>query len=531
MEKTNNFQERFERWKNGESYWDIVGRPLEYKPQDRLTDEEEQELNNYLDSFDEGTDDYTMWPNTGSMQKEVQYNIDNGGMKPNQFTQYKNNNRTFFLRDFQQRAQKRHPQATPQNVTGVYATTNMIPGTNLGTNVDARYNSKYGTISVANPSIDTIAHEYGHAMDERLDLSNPNTLGGIQDVNDLKSAYPIIMRNTPADSYPVKEMRAVNTSLRNRIHQDSGMKIGDDLDKYIDSMSEDQIRQAIDALQTGYIKGEDIHDTDSVNHIKNALKNVAMNDTPTNGVLYANIGKSVPGYTDGKAATPVLGSKEKFVRGMYYDLYNTLEEMKLPTDAVNNMVKQLVHESDWGGSNLARRNRNYAGIKKSDKVYRSYKDNKAFIRDYINVLNNGRYRGIFKAASPNTYAAILKNGGYYEDSLEHYANSLNNMRTVDSFIKNARKAGIPVSFNPDMYKKQTPAQVPIYPIIGNETTPYIAPVQSVNYGIGNGPQLAAPISRDQDIYGRLKSTVNLPDIKMLMDDKLSMPMFNDTQLQ
>jgi len=45
-----------------------------------------------------------MWPNTGSMQKEVQYNIDNGGMKPNQFTQYKNNNRTFFLRDFQQRA-------------------------------------------------------------------------------------------------------------------------------------------------------------------------------------------------------------------------------------------------------------------------------------------------------------------------------------------------------------------------------------------------------------------------------------------
>jgi len=25
---TKQFQERFERWKNGESYWDIVGRPL-----------------------------------------------------------------------------------------------------------------------------------------------------------------------------------------------------------------------------------------------------------------------------------------------------------------------------------------------------------------------------------------------------------------------------------------------------------------------------------------------------------------------
>lgn len=23
-----NFKERFERWKNGESYWDIVGKPL-----------------------------------------------------------------------------------------------------------------------------------------------------------------------------------------------------------------------------------------------------------------------------------------------------------------------------------------------------------------------------------------------------------------------------------------------------------------------------------------------------------------------
>lgn len=58
----NKFEERFNRWKNGENYWDIVGKPFgEQKTQSKkLTDEQRANLNQYLNSldrFDVGTDD------------------------------------------------------------------------------------------------------------------------------------------------------------------------------------------------------------------------------------------------------------------------------------------------------------------------------------------------------------------------------------------------------------------------------------------------------------------------------------------
>ena len=58
----NKFEERFNRWKNGENYWDIVGKPFgEQKTQSKkLTDEQRANLNQYLNSldrFDIGTDD------------------------------------------------------------------------------------------------------------------------------------------------------------------------------------------------------------------------------------------------------------------------------------------------------------------------------------------------------------------------------------------------------------------------------------------------------------------------------------------
>ena len=58
----NKFEERFNRWKNGENYWDIVGKPFgKQKTQSKkLTDEQRANLNQYLnslDQFDIGTDD------------------------------------------------------------------------------------------------------------------------------------------------------------------------------------------------------------------------------------------------------------------------------------------------------------------------------------------------------------------------------------------------------------------------------------------------------------------------------------------
>lgn len=58
----NKFEERFNRWKNGENYWDIVGKPFgKQKTQSKkLTDEQRANLNQYLNSldrFDVGTGD------------------------------------------------------------------------------------------------------------------------------------------------------------------------------------------------------------------------------------------------------------------------------------------------------------------------------------------------------------------------------------------------------------------------------------------------------------------------------------------
>ena len=58
IKNTNDFKSRFERWKNGESYWDIVGKPLpgQNKPE-QLSDEQKAELDNYvrsITSYDNG---------------------------------------------------------------------------------------------------------------------------------------------------------------------------------------------------------------------------------------------------------------------------------------------------------------------------------------------------------------------------------------------------------------------------------------------------------------------------------------------
>lgn len=55
---TNDFKSRFERWKNGESYWDIVGRPLQNDKQPTsLTDEEKVELDDYINNIPKYSED------------------------------------------------------------------------------------------------------------------------------------------------------------------------------------------------------------------------------------------------------------------------------------------------------------------------------------------------------------------------------------------------------------------------------------------------------------------------------------------
>lgn len=97
MKNTKSFQERFNRWKNGESYWDIVGKPLrEYKSEEQIINQEERD---YLDSivaqYERGKDSviqntisYNQWRESlpDNLKKETSnydlYGAYKAGMKP-----------------------------------------------------------------------------------------------------------------------------------------------------------------------------------------------------------------------------------------------------------------------------------------------------------------------------------------------------------------------------------------------------------------------------------------------------------------
>ena len=111
--------------------------------------------------------------------------------------------------------------------------------------------------------------------------------------------------------------------------------------------------------------------------------------------------------------------------------------------AFNNIMRQLAFESNYGRSDVARKLHNYGGVRIGGSTkYRNFNNDKAFIDYYMgeNVLGNDRYNGIYDAKDSTTYANILKKGGYYEDSVPHYAGQLSNMKLVDKHLATWQKA-------------------------------------------------------------------------------------------
>ena len=113
--------------------------------------------------------------------------------------------------------------------------------------------------------------------------------------------------------------------------------------------------------------------------------------------------------------------------------------------AYYNVMRQLAYESNYGRSNVARRQHNYGGVGFNGKTYTTYKSDADFVKDYVRLMHN-RYGSALKAKSTQEYAKALKQKGYYQDSLQNYTKNLVGM---DSLVKAAyvHKKANPNAYN------------------------------------------------------------------------------------
>ena len=113
--------------------------------------------------------------------------------------------------------------------------------------------------------------------------------------------------------------------------------------------------------------------------------------------------------------------------------------------AYYNVMRQLAYESNYGRSDVARKQHNYGGVGWNGKKYTSYKDDAAFVNDYVRLMHN-RYSSALKAKSTQEYAKALKQKGYYEDTLANYTRNLVGM---NSLVKSAyaHKKANPNAYN------------------------------------------------------------------------------------
>lgn len=104
------------------------------------------------------------------------------------------------------------------------------------------------------------------------------------------------------------------------------------------------------------------------------------------------------------------------------------------SNTYDNMMRQLAWESNYANSLNAINNHNYAGIRKSATKYAKYKNDDQFAQEYVSLIKR-KYPNAVKAKNPVQYAKALKDNGYYEDSVEHYAQSLAAMSSISNAIK------------------------------------------------------------------------------------------------
>lgn len=325
----NKFEERFNRWKNGENYWDIVGKPFgkQKTKLKKLTDEQRANLNQYLNSldrFDDGSDDplkITFIPTNididdSEIYRQIheeqqkkreqeqrdrerdrkadellrQFDLDAQQQLQPQYRQLDNIEKAY-TDDYAWRARQRYPYITDDDVKSAINNTTeneFAPRTTLG--AEAQYDVASKSINYFNPKTDRIkAHEMAHALDFQVLRKNYYKQGYDQsrqlDLNDLQNAYGG-GNYDGEDKY--SEMRAVNSALRNSIQRKTGAsKL--QLNTVIDNLTDQQLKQYINDNRSEYFNQNMKYNPDAV---KNALKNVAYNPVVKHNVLLmADTGK------------------------------------------------------------------------------------------------------------------------------------------------------------------------------------------------------------------------------------------------
>lgn len=142
------------------------------------------------------------------------------------------------------------------------------------------------------------------------------------------------------------------------------------------------------------------------------------------------IGEPLPDFQKGK------NPYQQFVRTHRRGLYRYLKAHDLPLDALDNMVRQMAYESNYGRSNIALKQHNYGGYGYNGKTYTKFDNDEAFYKAYVNLINK---MGALEIANTSNYARRLGKNGYYSDSPEHYTTMLGSMKQADKWINDEIK--------------------------------------------------------------------------------------------
>ena len=142
------------------------------------------------------------------------------------------------------------------------------------------------------------------------------------------------------------------------------------------------------------------------------------------------VGKPLPDFQKGK------NPYQQFVRTHRRGLYRYLKAHDLPLEALDNMVRQLAYESNYGRSKIALNQHNYGGYGYNGKTYTTFDDDEAFYNAYVNLIKKMGALGI---ANTSNYARTLGKKGYYSDSPEHYTSMLGQMKQADKWINDEIK--------------------------------------------------------------------------------------------
>lgn len=189
---------------------------------------------------------------------------------------------------------------------------------------------------------------------------------------------------------------------------------------------------------------------EAIKTVKNYSSGYFWNPGITSNAIFTVPYRTV--VTDDTKSKLISESDDKyktFVEKMYPIVHQTLLKKDYPTKNINNILKQMAFESNYGleprgnGYNLSgikAWNEN-EGSKHSDgQYYRNFNDYWDFTNFYVDLLNN-RYDAL-NSENTRDYINRLhngKNGAKYSERKDLYDKTLLNMRSLEKAISNYRK--------------------------------------------------------------------------------------------